>query len=231
MNLILLLPHIYKMIEIKKIIDTDVLKLYSTAIHTKWNEKDYKKYLDLLPVFIQDKIIKYKGWKERQLKISGKLLLQQLLIDLNCAHLSMLSNLSFTMYNRPYFASMVDFSISHSANKVLCVASTKFNVGLDIEFIKEIKPTDYYPYFNVRDIELLENAKYPVPLFYQLWTRKEALAKVRGIGVMEPLETISMIDKYLIVDNKKYEIRDLQVGHCYKGALVLNEEPGCSQSI
>ncbi len=209
------------MILITKIIDRDDLKLYATDVNLRWDKETYQEYLDLLPAFIQAKLITYNNWKDRQLRILGKLLLKQLLIDFGSAHLSNLLTLKYTNNNRPYFEGNIDFSTTHAENKVMCAASIRNKVGLDIEFIKEVNPAGYYQYFSRTDIDLLEKSKDPMQLFYQLWTRKEALAKATGLGVMMPFESLSISGEYIEMGQEKYQITDLKIDENYKGALAI----------
>ena len=104
----------------------------------------------------------------------------------------------------------------------MCAASIKHKVGVDIELIKDVDPADYYQFFDRLDIELLKKSQNPVQVFYQLWTRKEALAKAVGFGVMMPIEGFSIMDDFVELGEEKYHITDLIMKGNYKAALCLN---------
>ena len=115
-----------------------------------------------IPPDLQNKVLAYKGWQERQSRILGKRLLMKIIehfkLDYN------LSDLKYTALNKPYFEPLnplkgtltannvsvlkppsgevgvkspsgietFDFSISHSAGIVLCAGSSLGHIGADI---------------------------------------------------------------------------------------------------
>ena len=82
--------------------------------------------------------------------------------------------------------SNVKFSISHSKEVVL-VAFSNFEIGADVELIKEIKLDRYSKYFK-KNFESLNN-------FYDFWTKYEAEIK---------LQTKANFFKSLIIENEYY---------------------------
>ena len=209
---------------ITKFTDTNSLKVYVTHTDNHWDEITYNNLLLQLPVFVQSRIIKYQNWKDRQLRILGKLLLKQLLTDFGMHHLTSLQTLEFSDHNRPYFMDNFDFSISHSGDKVICAASIKNRLGVDIELMRDIDPVELLCFLDTSDIVLLKNSNDPIPLFYQLWTRKEAIAKASGFGVIESFEIENVKNNRRDVPNTNYVIEDLIIDSNYKGALVVGSE-------
>lgn len=81
-------------------------------------------------------------------------------------------------------------SLSHSGNFIAFVFSNTVNqVGLDIEVIKE---RDFESLSNTAyssdDIRLLANSNEKKKAFYQLWTSKEAVAKLTGEDLTQVLK-------------------------------------------
>jgi 4'-phosphopantetheinyl transferase len=89
----------------------------------------------------------------------------------------------------------IDFNITHSGNWVACAIDIN-NIGIDIEYIKDINLTDFKEILSTKEInyidEKLEN-------FYQIWTLKESYIKALGVGVYQSLSSFT-IEPY----NKHY---------------------------
>ena len=91
--------------------------------------------------------------------------------------------------------SSVQFSISHSQNDVICALSNA-PVGADIE---HIRPLPYRAiarrFFTHRECCALFNTPDALQLryFYRLWTLKESYLKMRGTGLVFPLQQAECI--------------------------------------
>jgi len=87
------------------------------------------------------------------------------------------------------------FNISHSGNNSIIVFHDEA-VGVDIE---ELNPTFNYSeiigeVFSNSERESIISAKEPIHLFYNLWTRKEALIKATAKGIDEDFRLFSCLD-------------------------------------
>jgi len=89
-----------------------------------------------------------------------------------------------TEHGRPYFEGegVPDFNLSHAGHLAACALGT-CRVGIDIEEERDSLETEKLAarYFSEREQALLQNA--PRPLFFELWTKKEALGKYLGEGL------------------------------------------------
>jgi 4'-phosphopantetheinyl transferase len=84
------------------------------------------------------------------------------------------------------------FNISHSGNKVLIACSHDL-VGIDIELVKDIETENLAEtVFSERELRLFRTAVDKAPVFYQFWTRKEALLKAAGVGLTNNLPAIDI---------------------------------------
>ncbi len=207
----------------KKIVDTNAIKVYSSEIIHQWGEKTFFDQLNSLPDFIQKRITAYDGWLDRQLRVEAKLQLQQLLKDFNCSNIISLEQLKFTDNNRPYFETEFDFSTSHTGNMVFCAGSVKKQIGLDAEIIKEINLEDYSEYFTPNELARIENNFNALLKFYQLWTRKEALVKASGLGVMIPFRNLDVSGESIKINNQKYIFIDSSSPEGYAVSIVYKE--------
>jgi len=90
------------------------------------------------------------------------------------------------------------FNISHDRNVFAIVFSDYTPVGIDIEKIK--RDLDYSSLLNSvftgKEIcYVLDNPAISPEMFFLLWTRKEALLKAIGTGIIEDLNKIDVSDK------------------------------------
>ncbi len=78
----------------------------------------------------------------------------------------------------------ISFSISHSKNKLIQAFSFKGNLGVDIEYINTNRKVMALSkrYFHELEFQWLRtlNSKQSVTMFYNLWSRKEAVCKAQG---------------------------------------------------
>ena len=158
-------------------------------------------YLGLLPRNLQEEVIKYRRWQDRQNTLFGKLLVfiaYYMVFD---------DKLDFSNYEKNFFGkpfiniSDFEFSISHSGNMVVCVFSRE-QIGIDVEEIKTINIDDFISVFTNAELNKIEDVG---PLaFYELWTAKEAVSKAIGRGLSLGMSNIEVGDDYTIYDNMRW---------------------------
>jgi 4'-phosphopantetheinyl transferase len=106
-------------------------------------------------------------------------------------------------HNKPYLKNYPGwyFNISHCKNAVCCVLSRK-EVGIDIEEIKEYKE-DLAAYVSSdEELNMLHCCDNQADEFYKLWTRKEAVFKMLGSGIVTN-DIKNILDKGIAVDSYK----------------------------
>jgi len=85
------------------------------------------------------------------------------------------------------------FSLSHSEDLVLVALSPSWEIGVDLEFLRTLQIDRMIP-LCVAPVEREEMEKLPKRTkrrrFFELWTRKEALAKAVGLGLKLSLRDI-----------------------------------------
>jgi 4'-phosphopantetheinyl transferase len=90
----------------------------------------------------------------------------------------------------------ITFSMSHSGQLFVCGIAENREIGVDVEFMKDIKDMDRLAgrFFSVREKE--EYYKLPggkrKKAFFTCWTRKEAFVKAVGEGLYMPLSDFSV---------------------------------------
>ena len=204
------------------IFDTKGVKVYCFDLPVGGlNDEEIKIHLESLPPLMQQRISAYKDRLDRQLRIMGKLMLQQLIKDFGLDKHLDLSQIQYSKYNQPFFNSDLFFSTSHAGNKVICAASKTKKTGVDIE---KVAPRDLNEFINLlSDQELVKIQKNPDPLmeFYKCWTKKEALSKAMGIGVNNDFMDGSNSQKKNLAKEKSYLFYELAVSTDYVAMLVM----------
>ena len=83
----------------------------------------------------------------------------------------------------------VDFSISH-CKRAVGVALHDKPVGLDVESFRTAKESLLQRTMNESERELIFHADNPDRMFASLWTRKEAVLKMEGSGLVDHLDQV-----------------------------------------
>ena len=114
-----------------------MIKILATLNNKIWTKEEFDTKSSIIPNFMIKEILLYKNWQDRQARILSKLhIVKQLNMfnfDLN------LNDLRKDTFNKPYFNEKFYFSVAHSHQIVVSIASNESNVGIDIEQVKELK--------------------------------------------------------------------------------------------
>jgi len=210
----------------QKIIDSLDLKIYCSEINEPWELNKISENLARMPGFISDNIRKYSHWRDIQLRLEGKLLLEKILSDLGLYPRLSLGDIAFTGNDRPFLAGNFDFNISHSGNMVVCAGGLNMKIGIDTE---QIVPGDMdYPFefFTIEEIHQIKNNAKSNEEFYRLWVRKEALSKAIGDGVLHPYDKIDSRYDTLIVNEFNFRLMDVDIKAGYKTAMAISKVEG-----
>lgn len=91
---------------------------------------------------------------------------------------------TYTEYGKPYLLNYSDvhFNISHSGEYVVCCVSDK-PVGVDIQKISEYNSDVAKRVCTEKELVQIENSLDKASEFTKLWTQKEAVLKMHGIGI------------------------------------------------
>lgn len=92
--------------------------------------------------------------------------------------------------------SPIKFNVSHSGNLILIGFTKDYELGVDIEYIKEDFnmmeiARNFFSKQEIRSLERLPTKEKPIG-FYRCWTRKEAIIKAIGTGLSFPLDSFAV---------------------------------------
>lgn len=130
-----------------------------------------------------------------------------------------------TQHKKPAIKEKVEFNITHSNNIVL-IAINKNPVGLDIEFIN--KDFDYESLmprvFNEPEQFYINSNNNRLIYFYLLWTRKEALLKATGEGLLDHLEELFCLPEVIYRHQSKYHLSSFLVDDGYVASVAYSPD-------
>ena len=107
----------------------------------------------------------------------------------------------------------------------MCILSDEVDtIGIDVEEIKSIDIYDFYNVWNV--FEWDEITKGGLGVFYDYWTRKEAVLKADGRGIVTTLEKIDARGFQIAFDDKVYFLKSLNIHVNYKLHLAALKDVG-----
>jgi len=200
-----------------------MIHLYYTKTGSRFEPNFFGSFLEQLPPDMQKQVLKFRKWEDRQRGMLGKMLLIKGLESLG-HNSSLLNDIKFTSFQKPYFDKPIHFNISHSGEYTICAVSKTNRVGIDIEEIKDIPLIDFDNEFSKKELEEIYNAKNPLKSFYTLWTQKEAFLKAIGAGLNVPLNRLA-IDKNRITWNKEvWFLKEIKIDPGYISHLSTNDD-------
>ncbi|HEV7232187.1 MAG TPA: 4'-phosphopantetheinyl transferase superfamily protein [Bacteroidia bacterium] len=201
---------------------SDSAYVYYTFVSEKLPYSTYMERLNRLPEQIVSRIQAYENQEDRQLRLSGKELLGDLLVDLQPENPASLKNLFYSAGNRPALPAKIDFNISHSGKLAACGATLLGHIGLDVEMIRPIHLADYQTYFSSKEWETILTAHDTTQAFYHFWTRKEALLKALGSGMLSDLSLFDTCSHEVDIRGSKYFLHTLPVDPDYIVHAAIN---------
>jgi len=131
----------------------------------------------------------------------------------------------------------LNFSLSHSGDRLLIAICHGSEIGVDIEKIQEqSNPLQLANHFMSREeAQRLARLTDPVAqraLFFSLWTRKEAYIKALGKGFFHALDKTAMQEvtcgRYMPISEEHcdYRVIDLDIADDYKAAVAVRMDSG-----
>jgi 4'-phosphopantetheinyl transferase len=125
----------------------------------------------------------------------------------------------------------IHFNLSHSGNWILIAIDNK-EVGVDVEKVFPDFYCEEMMHYNFSPAErvYIQQSHTPVKEFFQFWTRKEALLKATGVGLINNLPGVSCLigtnyaEPALIASDRNWHIATFPVDEDHMGSLAC--QPG-----
>jgi 4'-phosphopantetheinyl transferase len=177
-----------------------------------------QEYLAMMPSGIRASILRYKRWQDRQATLFGKLLLLRVLrMKFHDAGMQKFQSLEITRYGKPFIPGGPEFSISHSGDAVVLAVTDAGAVGVDIEKIRTVNIEDYSRYLpEVANLHEKYDIDRVNDIFFDCWTKKEAVLKGYGQGLLAPLEQVAIKEGTAFFCETTWFIKKLLIdsGYC-----------------
>lgn len=156
----------------------------------------------------QHKANKFYSDNERNTYISCHALLRLILanrLKINPLDLSFIKGIN----DKPFLLSnQMFFNISHTRESFAIALARDFHVGIDLEKIKQ--SINFHPiienYFSNKEREYILDLKaQSIDRFFQLWTRKEALLKALGTGIINNLRQVNVSEPLNFIKRESFD--------------------------
>ena len=189
------------------------------------SEERHQSLLDrYLPVFseeIKRDILRYKRWQDAQLSLLGKVLLRHGLrtyYNIPDVEIGVLPN------KKPYLKGHnLHFNISHSKELVVC-AIAEYPLGIDVEYNDpKISYHDFTFQMTPNEIQEIQDAEDEMNGFFTYWTRKEAVIKAHGAGMILPLESFEIANDECIIEDEKFFIKKIFIHEDYHSYMASSD--------
>jgi 4'-phosphopantetheinyl transferase len=203
-----------------------MIHIHYIKLEEELREGVFKSYLKQLPAAMQNRVLRYRRWQDRQSALFGKLLLLNGMKTVSFPAFK-LDDLQYSAFKRPFVEGALDFNISHSGAYTMCAISEEKRVGVDIEEIKAIPITDFKDQFSEKEIQAMLDSADVYKSFYKLWTQKEAFLKAIGTGLYLPLHKVFIEENAIFFENIQWYLTSLEVDDNYAAhvcAEVKNPE-------
>src|SRR5438874_6212722 len=135
-------------------------------------------------------------------------------------------------------AGALRFSTSRSAGLTICAVARARDVGVDVErimrgVVEEVVQARLLAPAEIAELRAMTPAERE-RAFFAVWTRKEAYAKARGLGLALPFEEFTVsadpgVAALLAADDDepaRWALRDLEAGPGYAAALAMDSKLG-----
>ena len=150
-------------------------------------EAEVQRMLPLVDEQRRTEALRYKHLFGQFVCLKSWLMLKELLKPLDINDLKM----DFNEHGKPFLVHNpeVHFNLSHCREAAICIIADH-PVGIDIESIREFKPTLVDYTMNEEEVFRIYQAERSDIEFIKLWTQKEAVLKLSGEGISRDMKQV-----------------------------------------
>ena len=165
---------------------------------TQVTEAEVRRMLPLVNGQRREEALRYKHLFGQYACLKSWLMLADMLRPMGINDLEM----GFNEHGKPFLkhSPNIHFNLSHCKNGI-AVAVDFSPIGIDIESFRKSNLSLVKKTMNPAEAEWIAASPDPVETFTQFWTRKEAVVKLRGTGIVD--------DLHHVLDGKGYRIETL----------------------
>lgn len=177
----------------------------------------------ILPEVLVAGIARYKFFRDRKVRAIARLLLLECILETG-HNPSLLHEYRLDKNNKPFIKDWRYFNISHSGQLVALAYGDQV-IGIDIEEIKPIEAGLFQQYMHAAERAWIDDALPPDALsrFYSVWSKKEAVLKADGIGILHDLQALNTLEHPVYLYDTAYRVLPLRLPETYAGFLATPE--------
>ena len=151
---------------------------------TQVTEAEVQRMLPLVDEQRRNEALRYKHLFGQFACLKSWLMLKELLAPLDIHDLKM----DFNEHGKPFLVNHpeVHFNLSHCKNGIAAVVDLS-PVGIDIESFRKGNLALINRTMNPMEAEWIRSSSDPIETFTQYWTKKEAVVKMQGTGIVDDL--------------------------------------------
>ena len=189
------------------------IQIYYSYIQEGTTPMLLNKYLKHIPPELSSRIQRFCRVEDAMLSLMGKLLLQ---LAFKPFGVNILNELRYNKYNRPFIDNeLYDFNLSHSGSMVICAVAFNCKVGIDVEKKRLLILDNYKSALNNEEWTFIQHEDNSYDKFFELWTKKEAVAKADGRGMQIPFKEIYFRDDMGFVFSERYFLKRIHIHNDY----------------
>ena len=150
-------------------------------------EAEVQRMLPLVDARRREEALRYRHLFGQFACLKSWLMLYEMLKPLGITDLEM----GFNEHGKPFLKHYPDihFNLSHCKNGI-AVAVDFAPVGIDIESFRKDNISLVRKTMNPAEAEWIRTSSDPIETFTQFWTKKEAVVKLRGTGIIDDLHHV-----------------------------------------
>ncbi len=179
------------------------------------------RYLPVLSDDIRKDILRYRRWQDAQLSLLGKVLL---LYGLRTYYNVPDMETGVLPNKKPYLKGHnLHFNISHSKDLVAC-AIAEYPLGIDLEFNNpKVSYLDFTFQMTTNEFQEIHDSEDKVKGFFTYWTRKEAVIKAHGAGMMLPLDSFEVVNDECRIEDENFFIKKIFIHEDYHSYIASSD--------
>lgn len=184
-------------------------QVYIVKVNDFPAREEGQKLLSSLPPLLQFEIERYKTPGDFHRSLVSKLILKKVLSDRGQE--KEFAQIQKNEFGKYFIPGNIDFSISHTADKVIVALAENVKIGVDVELKSKGTLLLAERFFCEGEVEWLKEQNDLQEAFTYIWTRKEALVKAAGTGIRMPLKSFSVLSESVdFIDGTWFLQSDLQ---------------------
>ena len=124
-----------------------------------------------------------------------------------------LCDVDYPEAGKPYWQSKrrvdFDFNISHSDKCVVVAASASVKIGVDVEKVRQLKNLNFKMVMQPEELKLIREKPH---LFFELWSKKEAVVKAADTNGLSRMRDVVLTENKAMLDGVSWHLRSIKMG-------------------